>query len=449
MKKHCRWMPLALLAFSILAAASDELATQIKNPDVKLRQEAAERLGKTGNKSAVPVLADALRDPSEKVRRKVIIALDRLRYPETLEPLRQATQDPAPELARLAILSLVNHSTGRELNLGVTGRLKTLGSKVKRGFEMDDARIDSDVLVDPLTIKALENVLKRKRGWEAERAAAWGLGILMARPAVGTLVDTAHSPDPDLAREAMNSLTKIRDPSAGPPLVDLLDSPYEDVRKDAAVTVGVLRTREAVEPLGDLYRRARSRKVRAKALEGLAFIGDETSVTLFEEALKSRNAEFRIAAAEGFAHVGDAQYADELRHAMANEKGGKARLAMAFALAAMGDFDYVLDLVQQLGSAFRRNFARAYLIELSHDPDARFELYQHLNYHAPDVRKNLCQILMYYGDSDTIQALEHLTRDENNDVAIEAIRATRVIRAREIAKGRTPQGGKSKSNGDF
>ena len=449
MKKHCRWMPLALLAFSILAAASDELATQIKNPDVKLRQEAAERLGKTGNKSAVPVLADALRDPSEKVRRKVIIALDRLRYPETLEPLRQATQDPAPELARLAILSLVNHSTGRELNLGVTGRLKTLGSKVKRGFEMDDARIDSDVLVDPLTIKALENVLKRKRGWEAERAAAWGLGILMARPAVGTLVDTAHSPDPDLAREAMNSLTKIRDPSAGPPLVDLLDSPYEDVRKDAAVTVGVLRTQEAVEPLGDLYRRERSRKVRAKALEGLAFIGDETSVTLFEEALKSRNAEFRIAAAEGFAHVGDAQYADELRHAMANEKGGKARLAMAFALAAMGDLDYVLDLVQQLGSAFRRNFARAYLIELAHDPDARFELYQHLNYHAPDVRKNLCQILMYYGDSDTIQALEHLTRDENNDVAIEAIRATRVIRAREIAKGRTPQGGKSKSNGDF
>ena len=449
MKKHCRWMPLALLAFSILAAASDELATQIKNPDVKLRQEAAERLGKTGNKSAVPVLADALRDPSEKVRRKVIIALDRLRYPETLEPLRQATQDPAPELARLAILSLVNHSTGRELNLGVTGRLKTLGSKVKRGFEMDDARIDSDVLVDPLTIKALENVLKRKRGWEAERAAAWGLGILMARPAVGTLVDTAHSPDPDLAREAMHSLTKIRDPSAGPPLVDLLDSPYEDVRKDAAVTVGVLRTQEAVEPLGDLYRRERSRKVRAKALEGLAFIGDETSVTLFEEALKSRNAEFRIAAAEGFAHVGDAQYANELRHAMANEKGGKARLAMAFALAAMGDLDYVLDLVQQLGSAFRRNFARAYLIELSHDPDARFELYQHLNYHAPDVRKNLCQILMYYGDSDTIQALEHLTRDENNDVAIEAIRATRVIRAREIAKGRTPQGGKSKSNGDF
>ena len=48
---------------------------------------------------------------------------------------------------------------------------------------------------------------------------------------------------------------------------------------------------------------------------------------------------------------------------------------------------------------------------------------------------------MYHGDSDTIKALEHLTRDENNDVAIEAIRATRVIRAREIAKGRTPQGG--------
>ena len=441
MKNHYRWMPLALLAFSIVAAASDQLATQIKNPDENLRQEAAERLGKTGGRSAVPVLAAALRDPSEKVRRKVIIALDRLRYPETLEPLRQATQDPTPELARLAILALVNHSTGRELSLGVTGRLKTLGSKVKRGFEPDDTRIDSDVRVDPLTIKALENVLKRKRAWEAERAAAWSLGVLLARAAIPTLVDTAHSPDPDLAREAMNSLTKILDPSAGPPLVDLLDSPYEDVRKDAAVTVGVLRTQEAVEPLGDLYRRERSRKVREKALEGLAFIGDESSAPIFEEALESRNAAFRIAAAEGFARVGDSQYADELRHAVANEKGGKARLAMAFALAAMGDSDYVLDLVQQLGSAFRRNIARAYLIELSRDPDGRFQLYQHLNYHAPDVRKNLCQILMYHGDSDTIKALEYLTRDENNNVAIEALRATRVIRAREIAKGQTRQGG--------
>ena len=441
MKNHYRWMPLALLAFSIVAAASDQLATQIKNSDEKLRQEAAERLGKTGGRSAVPVLAAALRDPSEKVRRKVIIALDRLRYPETLEPLRQATQDPTPELARLAILALVNHSTGRELSLGVTGRLKTLGSKVKRGFEPDDTRIDSDVRVDPLTIKALENVLKRKRAWEAERAAAWSLGVLLARAAIPTLVDTAHSPDPDLAREAMNSLTKILDPSAGPPLVDLLDSPYEDVRKDAAVTVGVLRTQEAVKPLGDLYRRERSRKVRAKALEGLAFIGDESSATIFEEALGSRNDAFRIAAAEGFARVGDAQYADRLLHAVANEKDGKARLAMAFALAAMGDSDYVLDLVQQLGSAFRRNIARAYLIELSRDADARFQIYRHLNYHAPDVRKNLCQILMYHGDSDTIKALEYLTRDENNNVAIEALRATRVIRAREIAKGQTRQGG--------
>ena len=65
MKNHYRWMTLALLAFSIVAAASDQLATQIKNPDEKLRQEAAERLGKTGGRSAVPVLAATSRSRTE------------------------------------------------------------------------------------------------------------------------------------------------------------------------------------------------------------------------------------------------------------------------------------------------------------------------------------------------------------------------------------------------
>ena len=445
MKRHCHFTPLALLAFSMLAVASDDLAIKINDPNEKVRQEAVKRIGKKGDQSTIPLLAKALFDPSAKVRRKVIFALDQLRYPEILGPLHLATQDLTPEVARLAVLALVNYSTGRrDLSTDssdMIGGLKALGSKVKRGFAPDDMRIDFDVRVDPLTIRALENVLKRKPTWEAQRAAAWGLGVLLARTAIPTLVDIAHSQDPDLAREAMNSLTKILDPSAGPALVDLLDSPNEDVRKDAAITVGILRTKEAVKPLADLYKRESNSKVRAKALEGLAFIGSEISAPLFKEALRNRNDSLRITAAEGFARITNPKYANEVRLAESTENDGKVRLAMAFALAAMGDSSYVPDLVQQLGSAFRRNIASAYLIELSRSSDSRFQLYQHLDHHAPDVRKSLCKILMYHGDSDTIKALDYLTRDENKGVAIEAIRATRVIRAREIAKRKAWQEG--------
>ncbi len=444
MNRHCHFAPIALLAFSMLAAASDDLAIRINDPNEKVRQKAVEHIGKKGDKSTIPLLAEALLDPSAKVRRKVIIALDQLRYPEILEPLHQATQDLTPEVAHLAVLALVNYSTGRDLNTNssnMIGGLKALGGKVKRGFEPDDMRIDFDVQVDPLTIRALENVLKRKPSWEAQRAAAWGLGVLLAKPAIPTLVDIAHSQDPNLAREAMNSLTKILEPSAGLGLVDLLDSPNEDVRKDAAITVGILRTQEALKPLADLYKRERNSKVKAKALEGLAFIGSEISAPLFKEALKNRNDSLRITAAEGFARVSNPKYANEVRLAESTENDGRVRLAMAFALAAMGDSSYVVNLVQQLGSAFRRNIARAYLIELSRSSGSRFQLYQHLDHHAPDVRKSLCQILMYHGDSDTIKALDYLTRDDNKGVAIEALRATRVIRAREIAKRKAWQEG--------
>ncbi len=435
MKSLGCFLILTLLTFPGLAAISPQLREEIKSPDEKVRAEAAEKLGKSEDAEAVPVLAAALGDASEKVRRKIVIALDRIRLPATFTPLIRATTDPSPEVARLAVLSLVNYYTGGELNLGLTERVKTIGRKVTRSFEPDDTRIDPDVKVAPQVIAGLKEVLHQDRSWEVQRAAAWGLGALLARSAVPLLVKAAHSFEETLAREALHALTKILDRSAGPQLVDLLQSAHKEVRKDASLTVGVLRTEPAVPALTTLYRKDKDKKVRERALEGLAFIGDARATPLFEEALQQRNPNFRLSAAEGFARVGDRKWAEPLKVAMAEESNGKVRLAMAFALTALGEYDYVVDLVQQLGSRFRRTFARAYLIELSRKSEVRSHLHPHLNHHAIDVRKNLCQVLLYHGDRETLAALEPLTDDPASDVAVEALRATRVIRAREMAAG--------------
>ena len=441
MKSLYCFLILTLLTFPGFAAVSQQLREEMKSPNEKVRTEAAEKLGKSGEADAVPVLADALGDSSEKVRRKIVIALDQIRLPVTFKPLIQATTDGSPEVERLAVLGLVNYYTAGELSLGLTGRFKTIGRKVMRSFEPDDTRIDPDVSVSPEVIEGLKEVLNQDQSWEVQRAAAWGLGALTARSAVPTLIKAAHSSEETLAREALHALTKILDRSAGPQLVDLLKSAHKEVRKDASLTVGVLRTEEAVPALTSLYRKDKNKQVRERALEGLAFIGDAEAAPLFEEALQRRNPNFRWSAAEGFARVGDPKWVELLKVAFAEESAGKVRLAMAFALTALGEYNYVGDLVQQLSSRFRRTFARAYLIELSRDSEVRSHLYPHLKHHAIDVRKNLCQVLMYHGDSETLAALEPLTDDPVSTVAVEALRATRVIRAREMAAGYKSQEG--------
>ena len=65
--------------------------------------------------------------------------------------------------------------------------------------------------------------MKNTRDSGGSREATKGLGILLAQSATPDLVVAAHSSDSDLAREALNSLAKIKDRDSGPKLVDLLD----------------------------------------------------------------------------------------------------------------------------------------------------------------------------------------------------------------------------------
>ncbi len=418
------------------AATQAELAQLLKSPEERVRADAAEKLGKGGKGSAVAILAGAVNDPSDKVRRKVVIALDRIRYPSTLTPLIQATEDSAAEPGRLAVLALVNHYTGGVLHLGVGGAFRSIGGTFQGGYLSDDRKIDPDMKVSPEVIQGLDQVLKRnQQPWPVQRASAWALGVLLARSSVPTLVTAAHSPDEHLARASLNALAKLQDRSAGPLLLNLLNSAHTGVRRDAALTAGLLQASEAVMPLTRLYQKDADKKVREKALEGLAYLGKPESAPLFLEALKKRNKNMRMSAAEGLARTKDPQWLDEVKFALGEEEEGQVRLAMAFALCAMGSYEYTSDLVQQLGSRFRRNYARTYLIELSRIPDFRPQLYLQLGHHAVDVRVNLCRVLLYHGDQATIDALKLLTEDDSADVAIEALRATRVIRAREMARG--------------
>ncbi len=420
------------------ATASPAPATS-NNPAVMLlkqghtesvRAKAAQDLGKDGDPSTIPALAAALGDSSSKVRREVVLALAQIHQSDVLPPLEQAAKDLDEGVRVTAEQCLTGYYSGVLPKSGWTGFMSRNWERATSHFQPDDTKVDPGVSVDPTVITTLIAAMKDTHSNAASREAAKGLGILLAKAASADLVAAAHSSDPDLAREALNSLAKIKDMDAGPKLVDLLDSPNKDIKRDACVTAGILRTKAALSKMQLIFQSDSDQKDKAAAMQGLAYLGDKVSVPLFTQALWSDNKDIRQGAGEGLARAADPQCLGELQKALLAEKDASAKLAMEFALAALGKDDGVTYVVSDLGTKTRGDVARAYLTELARDPAFLPKLYPYLQSPDNGIRKRLCVVLMYSGDQGSLQQLDRLEHDQDNDVAAAALRAKRAIRAR-------------------
>ena len=395
----------------------------------KVRARAARDLGQSADINAIPALAKAVFDPSVKVRREVVIALAQFHGPQVIDALIHSTRDGDEDVRILAIRSLVGYYTGNVPKPGFEGFVKKTWRRAKRAFAPDNTQIDPGIYVDPKVVNALIDSLKDQRSTDVEQEAAWGLGVLLAKAGVPALVEAAHSSDVDLARESLNALQKIKDEAAGPQLVDLLNSPNNDIKRDAAITVGILRTEQAVPKLQSIFNNDPNKETQEKALEGLAYIGSKVSVPTFSSELWSNKKEYRIAAAEGLGRARDSQTLPELQRAIMAEKDDSVKLAMEFAITALGRMDYLNNLVEDLDSR-RGDTARAYLTELAHRPEFLPRLYPYLQSRNSTVRRRLCTVLMYSGDRSSLEPLDRLTHDPDAEVASQALRARQAIRAR-------------------
>jgi HEAT repeat protein len=418
-------------------AEGNVMIEELKSPNAGTRAKAARELGKARDVSGLPALAEAVSDPSDKVRREVVLALAQMHQPEVLDALIKATRDNNEEISVLAVQSLVGYYTGNVPTPGFTGFLKKNWQRAKEHFNPDTTRIDPGVDVDPKVVAALDAALKSTRSIRASCEAAKGLGILIARAAVQDLVAAAHSSDETLSLESLNALSKIKDRSAGPQLVDLLDSPDKEIKQQASVAVGILRTSQAEPKLQYIYENDADPKSEEKAMEGLAYLGDKASVPVFTKALGSIDKETRTSAAEGLARARDPKVLPDLEKAYALEKDAGARLALEFAMSALGKPDYLNDLVNQLSSRTQWDVAQPYLIELARTPGFLPKLYPYLQSPSADVRKRLCTVLMFGGDQTSFDQLDRLSHDPNSDVAAEALQAKSGLRARLAAAGTT------------
>jgi HEAT repeat protein len=428
------FLPVLLISLLAITAeaqqASQPLAQELKSPNASIRAKAARQLGESGDASVVPALTAALTDPSSKVRSEVIVALARLHTVQSLDGLLVATRDSDPDVRNLAVEAIVGWYTGNIPALGFGGMVKQSYHNARNRLSTRLTRISPGTEVDPKVISALEGAMQDTGSIQAARKSAWGLGVLAARPAVPSLVKAAHSYDPELAVNALNSLAKIRDVSAGPKLVDLLDSSNNQIKQSAAITIGVLRTKAAVQKLQSIYENDPNKDNRDAALNGLAFIGDPSSYNLFIKTLSSRSADERTDAAEGLARIGNSQALPALQKQMAVEKKGSVKVAILFAESALGEAQHLQGLVKALSSRTQSGAAEAYLIELARKKNLLQALYPYLKTKDSSARRGLCYVLTYSGDASSVPELQPLTHDRNGDVAAAALNAIRAIQSR-------------------
>ena len=426
---------LAVAVLGLFAAAAwglqSGLEQQLQDPDPKVRERAAKDMGEQGNPAYISLLAPLIQDSDERVRLTTVRSLIRLGSPASLAPLSVAVRDGIPEIRYQAIDGIVNFYLPGYVDTGFGGFFRSVGRRVEGMFsDVDTVVADPDIGIDAEVLRVFRQAVTGAPDMMTRARVARALGILRVNAAVPDLVQACFSDNTELILEALRALQKIKDVSSGPRVAFLLMYPQKDVQIQAAMTLGLLRVEESIGELRASLEASEDNDVRAAMLDALAFMPNESTGLLFMRHLMDREKKLRIAAALGLGRLKNPEHLPHVEQARQRERDASVRLALDFAMVSFGRLEYVNEIVEELESRARRGEARPYLIELARESAVRDALYAHLYHRNNEVRKNLCMVLAQSGDSSSIVQLNNLLRDRNSEVALEAGRAIRILRAR-------------------
>jgi len=416
------------LAAALCAAAAPD-------GDAKQKIKAIKDFSRQGS-TGIPSIAGYLTDQSTDVRLEAVKAIVGVGGISTLDPLVTATHDNDPEIQERAVDGIVNFYLPGYVGKGWMDSIKHAGASVAEMFgDQNDQVIDPDTPVRAEVIEAIVRLIGGAASTEARADAARAAGILRARAAVPALCSALKSKSDGLIFEALIALQKIRDTSAGPSLVFLVRDLNEKLQIAAIDAVGLMRTTDAVPDLKRVVENG-NKKPRRAALAALGQIADPSSRTYFERYLNDKDEGMRAAAAEGIGRVGVPADRERVLEMFQNEKKISLRLSMAFALVGLGDIDEATDgplryLSSNLTSRSWKGVASPFLIELARKPQVRQVIHQMLSALGDkDELMGLADVLAMSGGKDSIAPLEQLSRNPDPEVAMEALRAIRLINTR-------------------
>lgn len=416
----------------VFTALLVSLGVSAQNAPVKERVKAVRALAKQGS-SAVPQIQVYLKDPETKVRLEAADALIVSGTQHSLDPLIEATRDNDPEVQQVATEGLVNFYLPGYVKRG----LRKVSSSMRSQIDKENSDlVPPFVVVRPEVIAALGALARGGSSMESRAVAARAIGVLRGKEAVPDLLTALKSKDDAVIFESLIALQKIRDLSSGDGVVFLMRDLNERIRATAIETAGLLQAREAIPNLQTMWREDTTPRVRRALMTALALMPDASSRPIYASALADKHEKTRVAALEGYARLKDAQDQPVAKKAFDTERKNAPRLAAAFALVNMGDrnlgeFAPLPYIVNSLNTRALESAAEVYLLELARGAEVRSILHTHAKPDALKAEKTgVARVLGASGDEGSVAVLERLSKDADTEVAQEAINALRILRTR-------------------
>ncbi len=419
-----RLSPIAFVLLAIVPAIHAQTVKQVR------------AIAKQGP-NALPQLAGFLKNPDTQIRAEAVHAIVDIGTVKSLDYLIQATQDVDYSIQMRATDGLVNFYLPGYVAVGVTAKIQRAGTSVKsRFYDPNDQVIDPFVLVRPDVIQAIGALIQNGSSPDSRANAARAIGILRGKQALPNLYEGVRSKDTDVLYESIIAIQKIRDPSAAPKIEYLIRDPKEKVQIAAIETTGLLHNMEALPDLRTVLSTTTKPKVKRTALGAIAMLPSPQDRGIYTDFLKDKDDAFRSLAAEGFGRLRDPADVPMLQKAYEDETKRSVQISLAFALVMDGKTELTADptplrfLIDQLNQAANHNAAQALLTEASADPAIRAKLYTPMEQGTKDEKIALAQILSQTGDKEAEPHIEKISRDLDQQVAQEGLRALRNLRAR-------------------
>jgi len=401
-------------AVAVQSSFQDEIAN-LKSPNVNTRVRAAKALGQSKRPEAIPALTAAMRDPELKVRKQTVFSLRGFNSTDAIDGLFIGLRDEEKGIRNEAMLALLEIYVGAG-NADLGGPLAFfLGPRYKT------PKLNGLIPVSPEVVTALEARLQDEEP-VLRRRAAYTLGVLGAPDAVDSLGAALSDPQMDVRMEAVGALASIGNDAAGEALKGTLsiaasDSDFAGHVVDA---LGQMKYLPAGPELVSIYD-GNVNNLGDRALRSLARMGSPDARGVFYYQMTSKRADQRRWAAEGLGRLSDKSLIPGMMKDFLREPDPSVQLAYCFALARLGQREFVDRIALSLGNKKLQEQAHEYGVELG--SPLLDELVTYLSDPVPEVRKEMAQVLMEIGDPAAIPYLKPLLSDPDLEVADRANRA--------------------------
>ena len=203
------------------------LIKQLLDSDICVRWEAARRLGRMADSSAVEPLINALKDEDSRVREEVAESLGKIGDSRAVQPLAAALEDEDSFVRKEVAESLGKIGDSRAVQ-PLVAALKDEDSHVRRQAAISLGKISSNEAVEPL-IEALGDT-----DWHIQRETAAALANIGGNRTIELLTQALKDGKRDVSAWAALALYRLGDTEKKNFLITMLEDENSNVR-DAAI----------------------------------------------------------------------------------------------------------------------------------------------------------------------------------------------------------------------